>query len=199
MERTCVRARVCAEEGVVCLFACACICLHSCDSERCPGWRSTCSSFTSAFRHQARRHGHDFQPQPLPASQLPTEWKSSRALAEILDSAPPPTLPPSPLSSDQGAGGQHFWLLARGWGSKGSQSPTEFLLTLEAEQAGVNGCLPDTVTWPGFFLIFKFPAIGSSRPFLRHLGQNMRLRTDLKTFYHHTEVHQHLYAWYHRW
>lgn len=48
-------------------------------------------------------------------------------------------------------------------------------MTLEAGQAGGDRCCPDTVTWPGFFLILRFPATGSSRPLLGHLGLSMRL------------------------
>lgn len=45
-ERVCVCVRVRRKEGH--LFACACICVHSCVSERCLGWRRTGSTFTSA-------------------------------------------------------------------------------------------------------------------------------------------------------
>lgn len=57
------------------------------------------------------------------------------------------SFPPSLLSSDQGAGGQHVWLLSRGWDSKGSHRPSEFLLTLEAEQAGVDEMPSSHLAW----------------------------------------------------
>lgn len=76
--------------------------------------------------------------------------KGGRALAGILASAPPPALPaPSYQTEDQ----EGSISGSCPEDSKGSQSPSEFLLTLEAEQAAVDGCYPDTVTWPGFFPI----------------------------------------------
>lgn len=63
-ERVCVCVRVRRKEGH--LFACACVCVHSCVSERCLGWRRTGSTFTSASRPRTRGHGGSGAPRPVP-------------------------------------------------------------------------------------------------------------------------------------
>lgn len=114
-QRVCVCARVYRGRSGV-LSACACICLHSCDSGSCLGWRSTCSCFTWAFRHQASRgHGCFLSAMACPCKPAaPSEQKSGGTLAGILAPAPPPALP-LPLHTLDGlrSGRQHFRFSSR--------------------------------------------------------------------------------------
>lgn len=142
----CACVYACAEEAVVCLFACACVCLRSCDSEHCLGWRTPQPPDTGPEVMAVTFS----QTCPWELAAL-SEEKSHRTLAGILASAVPhPHAEPSvPLSSHRteeqesnfaGFCPEHEILEA-------ARSPlSSRFMTPEAGQAGGDRCCPDTVT-----------------------------------------------------
>lgn len=163
----CVCVRVCrGRDGVP-----VCVCmrlLHSCDSERCPGRRSPCSSSPQPPDTRPEVMAVTFS-QDLSASQPPC--LDGRGAGPWLGVCHLPPLAPSSHGTE-GSRAAFLTCPERGTLEAAGALLGSCFMTLEA---GVDQCCSDMATWPGFFLILKSPATGSSRPLLRHLGLSTRL------------------------
>lgn len=109
-----------------------------------------------------------------------SEQESSRTLAGTLAPAPPhpdpePFLPLSSHQTDEQEDDIAGFCPEHGILEAARALLSSCFMTQEAGPAAGDRCSPDTVTWSGFFLILKFPATGSSRALLGHLGLNLRL------------------------
>lgn len=181
-EHVCVCVRVCrGRDGVP-----VCVCmrlLHSCDSERCPGRRSPCSSSPQPPDTRPEVMAVTFS-QDLSASQPPC--LDRRGAGPWLGVCHLPPLAPSSHGTEGQQGNVSD--LSRAWYSRGGRSPAGLLLYDPGGWSGPvlfrHGHLALLLSY------FKIPSHGVLQTPPQASGTEHKAVDRSETFHHPTEVHQ---------